>query len=87
MLGDRLIFTFLFLEQLLFHDLSPKLYFPGDPLHDLDPIMQGIADVNGRKRLIAEYAHDVTTPVWALGYRFDIVLNGSRMTPFETKES
>jgi protocatechuate 3,4-dioxygenase beta subunit len=65
--------------------LVTQMYFPGDPLHALDPIMNGIPDENGRKRLIASYAHDVTTPVWALGYRFDIILNGSRMTPFETK--
>lgn len=67
--------------------LVTQMYFPGDPLHELDPIMQGIPDENGRKRLIADYAHDVTTPVWALGYRFNIILNGSKMTPFETKES
>ena len=29
--------------------------------------------------------HDVTQPEWALGYRFDIVLCGSQMTPFETR--
>jgi protocatechuate 3,4-dioxygenase beta subunit len=67
--------------------LVTQMYFPGDPLHALDPIMQSIPDEKGRERLIAAYAHDVTEPVWALGYRFDIVLNGSRMTPFETKES
>lgn len=67
--------------------LVTQMYFPGDPLHKLDPIMNGIADENARNRLIADYAHDITTPIWALGYRFDIVLNGSRMTPFETKET
>lgn len=67
--------------------LVTQMYFPGDPLHALDPIMAGIPDENGRKRLISDYAHYITTPVWALGYRFDIVLNGSKMTPFETKES
>jgi protocatechuate 3,4-dioxygenase beta subunit len=67
--------------------LVTQMYFPGDPLHALDPIMNGIPDENGRERLIASYAHDITEPVWALGYRFDIVLNGSRMTPFETKDA
>jgi protocatechuate 3,4-dioxygenase, beta subunit len=67
--------------------LVTQMYFPGDPLHTLDPIMQSIPDEKGRERLIAAYDHNVTEPVWALGYRFDIVLNGSRMTPFETKES
>lgn len=67
--------------------LVTQMYFPGDPLHKLDPIMQSIPDEKARERLIADYAHDITEPVWALGYRFDIVLNGSRMTPFETKEA
>jgi protocatechuate 3,4-dioxygenase beta subunit len=60
------------------------MYFPGDPLLPLDPIYNGVPDENGRRRLVAAYAHDVTRPEWALGYRFDIVLCGSRMTPFET---
>ena len=38
-------------------------------------------------RLIAAYAHDVTQPQWALGYRFDIVLRGPKATPFEPFES
>lgn len=60
-----------------------QMYFPGDPLMPLDPIFNGIPDEKGRQRLIASYAHDVTEPVWALGYRWDIVLCGSQMTPFE----
>lgn len=67
--------------------LVTQMYFPGDPLLPLDPIYNGIPDENGRKRLIADYAHDITQPEWALGYRFNFVLNGSRMTPFETKEA
>lgn len=67
--------------------LVTQMYFPGDPLHKLDPIMNGIADENARRRMIADYVHDITQPEWALGYRFDIILNGSRMTPFETKEA
>lgn len=67
--------------------LVTQMYFPGDPLHALDPILSGIADEKGRARLVADYDHDITQPVWALGYRFDIVLNGSKMTPFETREA
>ena len=63
--------------------LITQMYFPGDPLLALDPIYNGIPDENGRKRLISSYAHDISEPEWALGYRFDIVLAGSRMTPFE----
>ena len=67
--------------------LVTQMYFPGDPLLELDPIYNSIPDENGRKLLISKYAHDVTQPEWALGYRFDIVLNGSKMTPFETSQA
>ncbi|MEZ4608113.1 MAG: protocatechuate 3,4-dioxygenase subunit beta [Deinococcales bacterium] len=67
-----------FLERLV-----TQMYFPGDPLLALDPIYQGIPDEAARKRLISHYDHSVTTPEWALGYRFDIVLAGALQTPFE----
>ncbi|MCB9150744.1 MAG: protocatechuate 3,4-dioxygenase subunit beta [Caldilineaceae bacterium] len=63
--------------------LITQMYFPGDPLLPLDPIYNGVPDAKGRERLIAAYAHDVTQPLWALGYRFDIVLAGAKQTPFE----
>jgi protocatechuate 3,4-dioxygenase beta subunit len=63
--------------------LVTQMYFPGDPLLPLDPIYNSIPDENGRQRLISAYAHDITQPAWALGFRFDIVLCGPRMTPFE----
>ena len=65
--------------------LITQMYFPGDPLLPLDPIFNGIPDEKGRQRLVARYDHSVTQPVWALGYRFDIVLCGDHMTPFETR--
>ncbi len=61
------------------------MYFPGDPLLALDPIYLGIPDPRARERLISAYDHSVTTPEFALGYRFDLVLCGGRMTPFETR--
>jgi protocatechuate 3,4-dioxygenase beta subunit len=67
--------------------LVTQMYFPGDPLLPYDPMLTGIPDDKGRQRLISTYAHDVTQPEWALGYRFDIVLCGSRITPFETREA
>lgn len=73
------IFGVNFLQRLV-----TQMFFPGDPLLALDPIFNGIPDENARQRLISTYAHDVTQPVWALGYRFDIVLTGPRQTPFET---
>jgi protocatechuate 3,4-dioxygenase, beta subunit len=62
--------------------LITQMYFPDDPLHELDPILQSTPTA-AQPRLIAEYAHDVTQAEWALGYRFNIVLNGDQATPFE----
>jgi protocatechuate 3,4-dioxygenase beta subunit len=59
-----------------------QMYFPGDPLMELDPILDSVPK-RYWSRLIAVYDHDVTEPEWALGYRFDIVLRGPDATPFE----
>jgi protocatechuate 3,4-dioxygenase beta subunit len=61
-----------------------QMYFPGDPLFPFDPIYQSITDQKARDRLVASYDHGVTTHEWATGYRWDIVLTGGRVTPFET---
>jgi protocatechuate 3,4-dioxygenase beta subunit len=61
--------------------LVTQFFFPGDPLIALDPILNSIPSQSGRQRLIAAYAHDVTEPEYALGYRFDIVLRGRKATP------
>ncbi|MCH1867904.1 protocatechuate 3,4-dioxygenase subunit beta [Nocardioides sp. CFH 31398] len=60
-----------------------QMYFPGDQLVDLDPIIQSVTDPAARERLVADYDHDVTTHEWATGYRWDIVLTGSHRTPTE----
>ncbi len=62
--------------------LITQMYFPGDPLHALDPIFNSVP-APARERLVAEYDHDVTIENWALGYRWDIVLRGKSATPFE----
>jgi protocatechuate 3,4-dioxygenase beta subunit len=59
------------------------MFFPGDPLLPLDPILSSIPSESARQRLIAVYDHDVTEPEWALGYRFNIVLRGREATPTE----
>jgi protocatechuate 3,4-dioxygenase beta subunit len=64
--------------------LVTQFFFPGDPLIPMDPILNSVPTKSGRERLICSYAHDVTEPEWALGYRFDIVLRGRQQTPFET---
>lgn len=63
--------------------LVTQMFFPGDPLLPLDPILNAIPTKSARQRLVAAYAHDVTEPEWALGYRFDIVLRGREATPME----
>ncbi|MBX3194064.1 MAG: protocatechuate 3,4-dioxygenase subunit beta [Microbacteriaceae bacterium] len=67
--------------------LVTQMYFPGDPLMPLDPIYQAIPDERARDGLIADYDHDLTSPEWALGYRWDIILTGSRKTWTEPEES
>jgi len=63
--------------------LVTQMFFPGDPLLERDPIFNSVPTDAARERLIARYAHDITQPRFALGYRFDVVLKGSDATPFE----
>lgn len=58
-----------------------QMYFPADPLHDLDPIFRSVVDPRARARMVAAYDHDLTEPEWATGYRWDIVLTGPHATP------
>lgn len=63
--------------------LVTQMYFPGDPLLEADPIFQSVRDPKAQQRLIGSFDWETTTPEWALGYRFDIVLGGSAATPPE----
>jgi protocatechuate 3,4-dioxygenase beta subunit len=63
--------------------LITQMYFPGDPLIPLDPILNCIPDPAARQRLVAAFDLDVTVPEYALGYRFDMVLRGRDATPME----
>ena len=64
--------------------LVTQMYFPGDPLIPLDPVLQSIPDQDVKDRLVSQFDLSVTEPEWALGYRFDIVLRGRKATPFES---
>ena len=64
--------------------LVTQMYFPGDPLFPLDPIFQSVTDPKARQALIATYEHDLTSPEFSLGYRWDIVLTGTHRTPLDT---
>jgi protocatechuate 3,4-dioxygenase, beta subunit len=63
--------------------LVTQMYFPGDPLLPFDPIFNSTDDVKSRNRLVAQFDWQGTTPEFALGYRFDIVLRGRDATPME----
>jgi protocatechuate 3,4-dioxygenase beta subunit len=63
--------------------LVTQMYFPGDPLMPLDPILQSIPDARGRDLLVAALDLALTEPEWALGYRWDISLRGRNATPAE----
>ncbi|MGB8841880.1 MAG: protocatechuate 3,4-dioxygenase subunit beta [Aliidongia sp.] len=62
--------------------LVTQMYFPDDPLIDLDPIANAVPRP-ARDRLVARFELETTMPNWALGYRFDIVLRGRDATPME----
>ncbi|MGP7795215.1 protocatechuate 3,4-dioxygenase subunit beta [Sphingomonas sp. CLY1604] len=62
--------------------LVTQLYFPDDPLIEIDPIANAVP-MPYRQRLVARLDMDVTEPDWAIGYRFDVVLKGREQTPFE----
>lgn len=63
--------------------LITQMYFPGDPLLELDPIFLATADAAARNRLVSKFDLDITQSNWALGYRFDICLRGRLATPME----
>lgn len=62
--------------------LITQLYFPDDPLIEIDPIANAVP-LPYRQRMVARFDMDVTEPNRALGYRFDVVLKGREQTPFE----
>ena len=56
---------------------------PGDPFNDIDLILNSIPDPKGRARMIARQLPMDAMPVPnIIGYEHDIVLRGSRHTPF-----
>jgi protocatechuate 3,4-dioxygenase, beta subunit len=65
--------------------LITQMYFAGDPLIDLCPIVATIQDKEAVRRLISTYDHDNTIPMDARAWKFDIVLRGRRSTLFENK--
>jgi protocatechuate 3,4-dioxygenase beta subunit len=67
--------------------LVTQMYFPGDPLFEFDPIFHSVRDPGARELLVSSFDMTTTTPEWALGYRWDIVLGraGRGTTPSENE--
>jgi protocatechuate 3,4-dioxygenase, beta subunit len=63
--------------------LVTQMYFPGDPLFEYDPIFNSVRDERARARLVCRFELGLTSPEWALGYSFDIVVGGRDATPVE----
>jgi protocatechuate 3,4-dioxygenase beta subunit len=65
--------------------LITQMYFEGDPLIKICPIVNTIPDPAAIDRLIAPIDLNASVPFDSLTYRFDIVLRGSRSTLFENR--
>jgi protocatechuate 3,4-dioxygenase beta subunit len=65
--------------------LVTQMYFPGDPLLPFDPIYNCISDELAKQRMISSFDWEDTSPLFALGFKFDIVLRGREATPMENR--
>lgn len=65
--------------------LITQMYFEGDPLIPLCPIVNTVPDQAAIERLIAPLDMNATVPIDTMAYRFDIVLRGRRSTLFENR--
>ena len=63
--------------------LITQMYFEGDPLIPLCPIVNTIPTLAARNMLVARLDMGNMVPFDCLAYRFDIVLRGRRQTFFE----
>ncbi|MBU6497127.1 MAG: protocatechuate 3,4-dioxygenase subunit beta [Rhodospirillales bacterium] len=66
--------------------LITQMYFEGDPLIRICPIVNTIPDQDAIDRLIAPLDLNASAPLDTLAYRFDIVLRGQRSTLFENRK-
>jgi len=66
--------------------LITQMYFEGDPLIPLCPILGGVTDPAALGRLIATLDMKHTIPMDSRAFRFDIVLRGRRQSVFENRK-
>jgi protocatechuate 3,4-dioxygenase beta subunit len=60
--------------------LVTQMYFPGDPLLPIDPILASVPSEAARQGLVATFSPETCEPDWAIGYIWDIVLRGRNAT-------
>ncbi|AKH99820.1 protocatechuate 3,4-dioxygenase, beta subunit [Hoeflea sp. IMCC20628] len=65
--------------------LITQMYFQGDPLIPICPIVRTINDPKAIEQLTARLDMNASAPMDALAYRFDVILRGSRSTLFENR--
>ena len=65
--------------------LITQMYFEGDPLISVCPILGAVLDPVALGHLVAPLDLKASTPFDSLTYRFDIVLRGRRSTYFESR--
>ncbi len=65
--------------------LITQMYFEGDPLIPICPIVNTIPDPAAIDRLVAALDMQNTIPMDARAYKFDIVLRGRRATRFDNR--
>lgn len=65
--------------------LITQMYFEGDPLIKVCPIVNTIPDAQAIDQLIAPLDMNAAIPLDCLAYKFDIVLRGRRSTLFENR--
>ena len=63
--------------------LITQMYFEGDPLIPLCPIVQTLSDEEAVKTMIGRLDMARSKPMDALAYRFDLVVRGALQTYFE----
>ncbi len=72
--GEAPHLTMLVFARGLLKALLTRVYFPGEPANDRDPVLLGIPDADERSTLVAVADGDVL--------RFDVRLQGERQTAF-----
>jgi protocatechuate 3,4-dioxygenase beta subunit len=65
--------------------LITQMYFEGDPLIPLCPIVRTINNKKAVRQLVANLDMEAAKPMDSLAYRFDIVLRGAGSTLFENR--